>query len=65
VSGGRRGNPVLLNRARLATELMALVGDRGAGSLLAARSDVVEIAMDAAVGQDVDTNEALAALRQA
>ncbi|HEX8417331.1 MAG TPA: nucleotidyltransferase family protein [Methylobacterium sp.] len=65
VSGGRRGNPVLLNRARLATELIALVGDRGAGSLLAARSDVVEIAMDAAVGQDVDTNEALAALRQA
>lgn len=65
VSGRRRGNPVLLNRARLGTELAALVGDRGAGSLLAERGDVVEIPMDAAVGQDVDTREALAGLRQA
>lgn len=62
VSGGRRGNPVLLNRRLLGPDLAALTGDQGAGRLLARRSDVIEIAMDAAVAADIDTPEALAAL---
>lgn len=60
---GRRGNPVLLNRCRLATELAGLSGDRGAGPLLAGRTDVVEIAGDPGTGLDIDTPEALAGLR--
>lgn len=60
---GRRGNPVLLNRRRLAAELAGLTGDRGAGPLLAGRSDVVEIAGNAGSGLDIDTPEALAALQ--
>ena len=59
----RRGNPVLLNRHRLTAELAGLTGDRGAGPLLAGRSDVVEIAGDAGSGLDIDTPEALAALQ--
>lgn len=64
VHGGRRGNPVLLNRRRLGADLAALTGDQGAGRLLAGRSDVIELAMDAAVAADIDTPEALAALRR-
>lgn len=62
VHAGERGNPVLLNRRRLAPDLAALRGDQGAGRLLAGRGDVLEIAMDAAVRQDVDTPAGLAAL---
>ncbi|UMY15716.1 nucleotidyltransferase family protein [Methylobacterium organophilum] len=59
VSGGRRGNPVLLDLDRLGGDLAALQGDRGAGAILAARDDVLEIATDEAVAFDVDTPEAL------
>lgn len=62
VHDGRRGNPVLLNRRLLAADLAALGGDQGAGRLLARRSDVLAVAMDAAVAADIDTPEALAAL---
>ncbi|GJD95081.1 nucleotidyltransferase family protein [Methylobacterium iners] len=62
VAGGRRGNPVLLNRATLAPALAFLSGDRGAGPLLAGRDDIRELEMDEAVARDVDTLEALAAL---
>jgi molybdenum cofactor cytidylyltransferase len=61
VSGGRRGNPVLLSR-QLAPEIEALTGDTGAGALLRERRDVVELPVaDDAVRLDVDTPEALAA----
>lgn len=62
VQEGRRGNPVLLNRRRLAAELAALTGDRGAGPLLAHRSDVIEIPGEAGSGLDVDTPAMLARL---
>ncbi|WP_375409782.1 NTP transferase domain-containing protein [uncultured Methylobacterium sp.] len=57
---GRRGNPVLINRALLGSCLASLTGDHGAGPLLAGRHDVVEIAMDEAVRQDIDTPADLA-----
>ena len=60
VLDGVRGNPVLLDHHRLGPELSALRGDRGAGPILAGRADVLEIALDGAVGFDVDTPEALA-----
>ena len=61
---GRRGNPVLLSRA-LEPDLSALSGDTGAGPLLKGRPGVVECPVDdPAVLQDVDTPEALAALRR-
>ncbi|AWN36013.1 nucleotidyltransferase family protein [Methylobacterium radiodurans] len=59
---GRRGNPVLLNHHRLATDLAGLTGDRGAGPMLAGRTDVVEIPGDAGNGLDIDTPAALAGL---
>ncbi|NEU13056.1 nucleotidyltransferase family protein [Methylobacterium sp. BTF04] len=62
VNAGRRGNPVLLDRRRLADDLASLTGDQGAGRILARRSDVLEVAMDAAVAADIDTPAALAAL---
>ena len=62
VHADQRGNPVLLNRRLLACALAKLRGDQGAGRLLAGRSDVFELAMDAAVTQDVDTPAGLAAL---
>jgi len=62
VHAGQRGNPVLLNRRLLAAELAALTGDRGAGRLLARRTDIREVALDPAVLQDVDTPAALADL---
>ncbi|MCK2053568.1 nucleotidyltransferase family protein [Methylobacterium sp. 37f] len=63
VHGGQRGNPVLLNRSRLGPALATLTGDQGAGRLLAGRTDVLEIAMDVGVTQDVDTPAGLDALR--
>lgn len=59
VSGGRRGNPVLLDLARLADDLAALSGDRGAGPILKGRGDVIEVPADPAVAFDVDTPDAL------
>jgi molybdenum cofactor cytidylyltransferase len=60
---GRRGNPVLLSAA-LAPEIAKLSGDTGAGALLRARSDVHELPVTvASILADVDTPEALAALR--
>jgi molybdenum cofactor cytidylyltransferase len=60
---GRRGNPVLLSAA-LAPEISKLWGDTGAGALLRARSDVHELPVTvASILADVDTPEALAALR--
>ena len=59
VTDGRRGNPVLIDHHRLRDALAALEGDRGAAPILAGRADVAEIAMDAAVGFDVDTPDAL------
>ena len=59
VSGGRRGNPVLLDLRRLADALAGLTGDRGAGPILKGRGDVLEVAADPAVLFDVDTPEAL------
>ena len=62
VEGGHRGNPVLLNRHRLVAEIAGLSGDRGAGPLLAARFDVLEIPGDPGSRLDIDTPDALAAL---
>lgn len=59
---GRRGNPVLIDHRRLAATIAGLDGDHGAGPLLRARADVVEVALDAAVRRDVDTPDALAAV---
>ena len=64
VSGGRRGNPVVLSRA-LAPEIARLAGDAGAGPLLRGRGDVIEEPIDApGVLHDVDTPDALAALQE-
>ncbi|KMO11446.1 nucleotidyltransferase family protein [Methylobacterium platani] len=63
VREGQRGNPVLLNRRLLAEGLATLTGDRGAGPLLARRSDVLDLPVeDAGVLVDVDTPAALAGL---
>ena len=62
VHAGRRGNPVLLNRRRLAPDLARLAGDRGAGPLLAGRTDVLEIPGDEGTALDIDTSAALADL---
>lgn len=59
MSGGRRGNPVLLDLARLGADLAALTGDHGAGPILKRRGDVLELPADPAVIFDVDTPEAL------
>lgn len=64
VSGGRRGNPVVLSRA-LAPEIARLAGDSGAGPLLRGRGDVIEEPVETpGVLHDVDTPDALAVLRQ-
>jgi molybdenum cofactor cytidylyltransferase len=61
---GRRGNPVLLATA-LAPEIRGLSGDTGAGALLRARRDVLEVpVLTPAVLADIDTPHALAALRR-
>ncbi len=62
VWAGRRGNPALLNRHRLAVDLDGLRGDRGAAPLLMGRPDVVEIAGEPGTNLDIDTPEALADL---
>ena len=59
---GRRGNPVLINLRLLGGAIAALAGDRGAGPLLAGRSDVLEIPGDPATALDVDTPAALGRL---
>ena len=63
---GKRGNPVLFAR-RFFTEMQAIVGDVGARSLIGRYPQMVcEVAMaDDGVLGDVDTPEALAALRSA
>lgn len=63
VMSGQRGNPVVLSR-KLAADIAALTGDTGAGALLRGRKDICEWPVeDGAILQDVDTAEALAALR--
>ena len=58
-----RGNPVLWAR-RFFPEIARLTGDAGAKTLLVAHEDsVCEIDADGAVLRDIDTPEALAALR--
>jgi len=64
VHGGRRGNPVLLDLAILASELEALTGDAGAGRSLARRDDVIEIEGGPGCLLDIDTAQALDALRR-
>lgn len=60
---GRRGNPVLLDRA-LAPEIANLSGDTGAGPLLRNRPGVLELTVDdPAILKDVDTADALETLR--
>ena len=63
---GKRGNPVLWDR-RFFAAMADLAGDVGAKHLIGEHADVVaEVAMsDGAVLTDIDTPEALAALRQA
>lgn len=59
VAGGRRGNPVLIDR-RLEPEIAALSGDQGAGGLLRTRDDVLELPVEApGVLVDIDTPAAL------
>jgi len=63
---GKRGNPVLWDR-RFFGAMAELAGDVGAKHLIGEHADLVaEVAMsDDAVLTDIDTPEALAALRQA
>jgi len=63
---GKRGNPVLWDR-RFFAAMADLAGDVGAKHLIGEHADLVaEVAMsDDAVLTDIDTPEALAALRQA
>jgi molybdenum cofactor cytidylyltransferase len=59
----RRGNPVLWAR-RFFSEIETLSGDVGAKELIAAHEDAVcDIETDGAVLRDIDTPDALAALR--
>ncbi|HEY8580031.1 MAG TPA: nucleotidyltransferase family protein, partial [Beijerinckiaceae bacterium] len=61
---GAWGNPLLLAR-RVFAEAGALQGDAGARRILQGRDDVVAVEVeDEAVALDVDTPEALAALRR-
>ena len=64
VAGGKRGNPVLWGRAYF--DAMAEVpGDTGAKHLLGRYGEaIVEITADTAVHTDIDTPDALAALRK-
>ncbi len=64
VAVGKRGNPVLWGRAYFG-EMGAVSGDTGAKHLLGVHADeIVEIAADVAVHTDIDTPDALAALRR-
>jgi molybdenum cofactor cytidylyltransferase len=61
----KRGNPVLFAR-RFFAEIEALSGDVGAKDLVARHEDIVcEFEAGAAVLRDIDTPDALAALRAA
>jgi len=61
VSGGRRGNPVVLPRATFAA-VLRLEGDVGARHVIeSAGLDVVDVEIGAAAHVDVDTPEAVAA----
>jgi molybdenum cofactor cytidylyltransferase len=61
----RRGNPVLWAR-RFFQEIESLEGDAGARELIAAHEDLVcDVEADGAVLRDIDTPDALAALRGA
>ena len=63
-AGGKRGNPVLWGRKFFA-EIEQVVGDSGAKHLIGAHeSDVCEVEADEVIFHDVDTPEALAALRE-
>ncbi|TWB18477.1 molybdopterin molybdochelatase /molybdenum cofactor cytidylyltransferase [Nitrospirillum amazonense] len=63
VAEGRRGNPVLWP-ADLVPAMAGITGDQGARGLLAIHADrVVEVPADGGVHLDVDTPDALAALR--
>ncbi len=63
VAVGKRGNPVLWARAYFG-EMGEVSGDTGAKHLLGLHADaIVEIAADVAVHTDIDTPDALAALR--
>jgi molybdenum cofactor cytidylyltransferase len=63
VIAGKRGNPVLWSR-RFFPELAALEGDVGARHLIGGYGEaVVEVPADAAALVDIDTPEALSALR--
>ena len=64
VSGAKRGNPVLWSRDYFAA-MADVAGDIGAKHLLGQYADaVVEITADIAVHTDIDTPDALAALRK-
>jgi molybdenum cofactor cytidylyltransferase len=64
VAGGKRGNPVLWDRQYFA-EMSLVAGDTGAKHLLGLHADqVAEITADDAVHTDIDTPDALAALRR-
>jgi molybdenum cofactor cytidylyltransferase len=60
---GRRGNPVLLNLRLLGDGIAGLRGDRGAGPLLAGRTDVLEVAGEPGTSLDIDTPDGLVVLR--
>jgi molybdenum cofactor cytidylyltransferase len=63
VAEGRRGNPVLWP-ADLIPAMAGITGDQGARGLLTAHAErVVEVPADGGVHLDVDTPDALAALR--
>ncbi len=64
VAGGKRGNPVLWGRDYFAG-MSEVAGDTGAKHLLGVHAEaIVEISAGAAVHTDIDTPEALAALRR-
>ena len=64
VAGGKRGNPVLWGRRHFGAMTEAS-GDTGAKHLLGLQADeIAEITADAAVHTDIDTPDALAALRR-
>eukprot|EP01037_Dinobryon_pediforme_P015493 gene15493-15638_t len=63
VFDGERGNPVILSRS-LFPQVMQLTGDQGARKLLERADAVVEFPVnDASIRLDIDTREALAALK--
>lgn len=61
--GGKRGNPVLWSR-RFFPDLMSIEGDVGARNLIAAYAEaIVEVPVAAAAAADVDTPDALVAVK--